>query len=1205
MKQSMPASQKILYKGNGTSKKLNHKREFEPKPHFVPMDQGTELEGIRRDVFLDRYSLKDVDGKAMEIYPEQMWKRVAWGIAQEEKTPQLKKEWEEKFYEALRDFKFVPAGRILSGAGTGYQVTFYNCYVIPSPKDSREGIMENLGMTVEIQARGGGVGVNLSSLRPRGARVRKVNGTSSGPVNWASLYSTANHDVIQQGGSRRGALMIMLNDWHPDVEEFITVKQDLSKIPGANLSVCVSDNFMKAVKADLDWDLIYPDFANDPDYDEFWDGDIQKWLESQRAVKVYKTVKARDLWDLIARAAWRSAEPGVVFIDRYNTLSNSWYFEKIIATNPCLTADALVYTDKGLIAIGDLLRRKNSNKVLVNSQLSANKFQKPTKIVHTGKKQVYRLITEEGYELRLTGDHKVLTKLGWVEALNLKPNDEIILSDRKGGFGIHGNLQEGQILGWLVGDGTMKSTEAVLSFFGVEKEELSQNFATMVTNLIDSQASRSYPVGVVKVKGRDEARVSSTRLWKYAFQNGLKPHDKLNVPKRVFEGTEDMQRGFLQALFSADGHVAGTAEKGVSVRLTSISSTLLKDVQKLLLNFGVVSTIYSNRREEGDRLLPDGKGGSKVYRCKAYHDLVISKSNIITFLKEISFLISYKNQRILDWLETLKRGPYKENFVAHFESLIKEGIEDVYDLTESSTSSFIANGLVVHNCGEQGLGAWGVCNLGHINLSPFVKEGEMDYESLKDHVKIATRFLDNVIEANYYFSDENRKVQQDGVRRTGLGTLGLADALIKMKIRYGSEESLEVIEKIYKVIRDTAYDTSADLAKEKGIFLKFDKEKYLKGKFIKKLPKELKEKISKQGIRNGILLTQAPTGTISLLSGVSSGIEPVYEFSYKRTDRTGEHIVHHLLFGKWLMEHEGELVPDYFVSASQLTPEEHVKVQAMVQEYVDASISKTVNAPNEHTVDDVKKLYNMAYELGCKGVTYFRDGSRMGVLAKVDDEKKKEETKEINGKAHKVWVRPMRVSGSTYKMKTPVGTAFITINEDESGQPFEVFINIGKAGSDIAAMAEAMGRVISKSLKFNGNLTSREKALVIVDQLKGIGGRTSVGFGPNKVRSLPDAIGIALSAQCGFSTNGSSNLGVEISSAKAVMEAQKVGISDTLREQGESDPKMAFSEPTTAPNLELFPKEMAHGDICPSCGKAALVYEEGCAKCYSCGHAEC
>ncbi|MBI3290474.1 adenosylcobalamin-dependent ribonucleoside-diphosphate reductase [Candidatus Microgenomates bacterium] len=788
------------------------------------METGTKLDGIRGDVFLDRYSLKDVDGTALEMFPEQMWARVAWGISQVEK-PGVQKLWEEKFYEALKGFKFVPAGRILSGAGTGYEVTYYNCYVIPSPHDSRHGIMTNIELTVEIQARGGGVGVNLSSLRPQGARVRKVNGTSSGPVNWAVLYSTANHDVIQQGGSRRGALMLMINDWHPDVLEFITVKQDLTKIPGANLSVCVSNAFMEAVKNDSDWQLIYPDLDT-PGYDELWDGDIEKWKGRGLPVKVYNTVKARYIWDLIAEAAWRSAEPGVVFIDRYNDMSNLWYGEKIIATNPC---------------------------------------------------------------------------------------------------------------------------------------------------------------------------------------------------------------------------------------------------------------------------------------------------------------------------------------------------------------------------GEQGLGAWGVCNLGHVNLEPFVKEGKFDYEGLREHVAIATRFLDNVVDANLYFAPENEEAQKNGIRRIGLGTLGLADALIKMSIRYGTKESLDTIEKIYKVIRDTAYDTSADISREKGPFGKFEGDKYLQSKFVQTLPDEIQEKIGKYGIRNGILLTQAPTGTVSLLSGVSSGIEPVYEFTYKRNDRTGEHIVRHPLLEAWMAAHPGQEIPDYFVSASGLTPEEHVEVQAMVQKYTDASISKTVNAPNSHTVEDVKKLYNMAYELGCKGVTYFRDGSRTGVLSKIDDvntstEKPKSIASIAEVTAEPVRPRPVKVNGTTYRLNTPVGSAFITINEDENGEPVEVFLNVGKAGSDVTAMAEALGRMISTSLRFRGHLSAKDKVKEIADQLSGIGGRRSVGLGPDRVRSLPDAVAAALAMRYGDYLNGV---------------AQKI-LGDPAAAGMPVD-----NHPIGEPGMSASVVQKKAFDICPSCGAGSLVYEEGCAKCYECGHSEC
>ena len=273
----------------------------------------TPFSGIRKTVFLDRYAAKDESGNPVEQTPDEMWHRVAHAIASVEKKDN-RKYWEDAFYDAMRDFVLVPGGRILSGAGTGYKVTFYNCFVIPSPHDSRHGILTTLSQMVEIMSRGGGVGINLSSLRPRGSRVQKVNGFSSGPCNWAELFSVATKDIIQQGGSRRGALMLMLWDWHPDVEEFITVKEDLHRINGANLSVCVSDSFMDAVKNDRDWELKFPD-TKDPDYDTKWDGYLPNWIALGKKPVVKKVIKARALWDLIAQAAWKSAEPGVVFME--------------------------------------------------------------------------------------------------------------------------------------------------------------------------------------------------------------------------------------------------------------------------------------------------------------------------------------------------------------------------------------------------------------------------------------------------------------------------------------------------------------------------------------------------------------------------------------------------------------------------------------------------------------------------------------------------------------------------------------------------------------------------------------------------------------------------------------------------------------------------------------------------------------------------
>src|SRR3989339_1692394 len=416
-----------------------------------------KLDGIREKVFLDRYALKDKKGKLIEHKPEEMWKRVAAGIAQNEK-PAKRKFWAKKFYGVMDDFKFVPGGRILSGAGTKYQVTYFNCFVIPSPKDSREGIVDSLKQLIEIQSRSGGVGLNLSSLRPRGSRVKKVNGTSSGPVTWAGLFSYATHDVVQQGGTRRGATMLMLWDWHPDIEEFITVKQDLSKINGANLSLCVSDTFMEAVEKDSDWPLVFPDIK-DPEYDRKWTGDLDAWKKMGKKVIVHKIVKARKLWDLVASAAWKSAEPGVVFMERYNKLYNNYYWNKIICVNPCVTGDTLVNTTNGLITMKKLYEKRLPFRVVVNG-----KDYLSTAVKLTGKKQIYRLITKEGYQLRLTADHKVFTPFGKKSAGELKKGEKIILATG-GYFGTKGTLDEGRVLGWLVGDGSIKKDVVTLYFY--------------------------------------------------------------------------------------------------------------------------------------------------------------------------------------------------------------------------------------------------------------------------------------------------------------------------------------------------------------------------------------------------------------------------------------------------------------------------------------------------------------------------------------------------------------------------------------------------------------------------------------------------------------------------------------------------------------------------------------------------------------------
>lgn len=1155
-----------------------------------------KLTGISEKVFSDRYALKDKKGNAIEKKPDEMWRRVASAVAAVE-PKNKQKHWTREFYNALKDFKYVPGGRILAGAGTGYAVTYYNCFVIPSPKDAREGILETLKQMVEIMARGGGVGINLSSLRPRGARVRKVNGFSSGPINWAELFSVATKDIIQQGGTRRGALMLMLWDWHPDIEEFITVKQDLSRINGANLSVCVSDSFMEAVEKDGDWPLVFPD-TTDPQYDEKWDGDLTVWKNLGKKVIVRKVVKARRIWDMIAQAAWRSAEPGVVFMERYNKLHNNYYWNRINCVNPCVTGDTKIFTTNGIKSIKSLYKDGRPFKIVIDG-----KDYLSTAVKLTGIKQVYRLKTKEGYELRLTNDHKVVTTKGEKEAGKLQAGEKINLATG-GFFGVRGNYEDGLVLGWLVGDGAIKKDAATLYFYQEEKKELAPRFASMVQKMVSGEevTTRTYTIAPQYIEKENKAIIESVRLWRIVNRNGLTYDNKYQIPNIVFEGSQDIQRGYLQGLFSSDGTVIGTLEKGVSVRLTSVSKTLLTQVQQLLLNFGIFSKIYENRREAGERLMPDGRGRVAYYRCQAYHEIVISKTSLIKFSALIGFLQEKKQNKLRSYLSLYQRGPYKESSTATFLKLEKENQEEVFDITVADVHCFSANGLLVLNCGEEGLPPWGVCNLGSINLSALVKDGNIDkkgkfdFKALKKLARQAVRFQDNVVDMDPYVFPGIRKTQFEGERRIGLGTMGLGDTLIKLHLRYGSEASLKFIEKVYALIRDEAYRASVENAREKSAFPKFDKDKYPKGQFIRQLPQDVQTSIKKYGIRNSVLLMQAPTGSTSLMSDTTSGIEPVYEFEFIRRDRLGKHVLRHHLFDAWYKKHEKEIQsgkvkrPDWFVSANDLIPEDHVKVQAVIQKYVDASISKTVNAPKNHTVEEVKKLYNMAYKLGLKGVTYMREGSRPGVL----ERKEEEQPKKPEVPTYTVKPRPMVVHGSTYRIETPVGTAFITVNTNGGGEPHEVFINVGKAGTDVYAMATGLGRTISLALRFATSLSPQEKIKELIDQLSGIGGARSLGFGKEKIRSLPDAVAKVLSMH--FKMNGYSH-------------------ADIPGANGHSNGQVKPTATTTPTNPTLVtqttqPSLMEHSatdkyDLCPSCGEASLVHEEGCTKCYSCGYSAC
>ncbi len=537
--------------------------------------------------------------------------------------------------------------------------------------------------------------------------------------------------------------------------------------------------------------------------------------------------------------------------------------------------------------------------------------------------------------------------------------------------------------------------------------------------------------------------------------------------------------------------------------------------------------------------------------------------------------------------------------------------------------------LVATNpCGEQWLGPYENCCLGSVNLARHAspEDGDsgktvtrsagpphrgVDWAKLQATVELATRFLDNVVDANKYVpAVPEIEEAAHRARRIGLGVMGLGDLMFSVGIRYGSPEGEEFAAQVMEFIRFHAMRTSIERARDRGSFPAIEGSIYDPEDLQWRPPapltphtldfgrpplnwNEIVQGIRTHGIRNAAQTTVAPTGTIATVSGCEAyGCEPAFALAYVRhfkdsdedveltytsplfmealeraglDERTCDEIIEEVtVTGSCQHVHEvpGD-IRHVFVVANDIRAEEHVRMQAAIQAFVDNSISKTVNFPQSAATEDVARAYQLAWRLGCKGLTVYVTGSRERAVLETQETMGAREFDGFQGEPRKP--RPMELHGTTYRTPTPLGTAYITINENGDRSPFEVFANVGKAGSDTAAVAEAIGRLISLTLRMPSPLTTQERLAEVIDQLVGIGGQRPLGFGPNRVRSLPDAIAQVLARHI------------------ALIEAEQ--------------------PPEQLPLPIAMPVQKA--DLCPDCGQATLVALEGCRKCVNCGFSEC
>lgn len=573
-------------------------------------------------------------------------------------------------------------------------------------------------------------------------------------------------------------------------------------------------------------------------------------------------------------------------------------------------------------------------------------------------------------------------------------------------------------------------------------------------------------------------------------------------------------------------------------------------------------------------------------------DINMVKYSNISVLLTHEFMEAVKNETDFNLIfdgkiyDTVKAKDLWDKIINCAHASAEPGLLFWDTMTDYHNAEYCSPLVSTNPCAEQPLPDGGCCNLGAVNLERFVDSNQnFMVEEFKSTVEIGTRFLDNVVDYNmdrHALDDQKSNATND--RRLGLGVLGLGDMLVRMGIKYDSEDALQTIDQIMTIFRDTSYETSIQLAKEKGQFPNFDWKGYNKSKFVKTLPKSIKEKIKNNGIRNCTLTTVAPTGSGAIVARVTSGVEPIFATSYKRMVKKNdggygkefeEYTVYHPIINQLFGTDED--LPNYVTTAHKIDPFFRVKMQGTIQKYIDSSISSTVNLREDIPIDTVADIYMTAYENGLKGITVYREGSREGILItndekdKKEDANKKSETNSVKARNNQTRIRPTQTQGLTRRIKTGEGTLYITINEDEHGL-CEVFTTIGKAGGNAAAQSEAISRLISLALRSGINPQS------IVRQLKGISGPNPTWEDGRLILSTPDAIGKALD--------------------------------DYLHEKKQNTDKdqdgklLITMEPDQNDKIEVK-NSTTKMMMCKNCDSRSVINEGGCLTCQSCGWSKC
>jgi ribonucleoside-diphosphate reductase alpha chain len=1001
---------------------------------------------------------------------------------------------------------------------------------INSVSDTMEGIL-NLAKTEGLLFKwGSGTGTNFSSLRSSREHIQG-GGTASGPVSFMKGFD-AFAGVIKSGGrTRRAAKMVILNIDHPDIVEYIKCKAEEEKkawtlidagynpslngpayssifFQNSNNSVRVSDEYMQALEKDASW--------------------------STKAIvtgDVVDTYKARDLMRMIAEAAHQCGDPGIQF----DTTINDWHTcpntARINASNPCVTGDTVVATTEGWQRI-DSLVGKSARVIGSDGQPHF-----VSEIFSTGTKPVYRLRTRAGYEVRITGDHKVWTAdRGDVAVNKLRVGERLQLLSP--GFGRRALTERLALaIGVAVGDGcltrshtTGRIQEIVILTMAASEARVLQTIAGVLNE--EKQLRRA-----VGAEGRPDdvnVRASSTGsrlsfssqpvvdLFKEFAILDQGSHKKAFTPA-VFGLDKPSMAALLRGLFTADGTVASANSKSQYISLESCSLELLQQVQLLLLGFAIKSRIYLNRRGgRTESLLPDGKGGKRLYPVREIHSLRISRTSRLIFQREIGFEDSSPKAFALSDMN-YSFGAYEDELTDEIAVIEKLGVEPVFDLTEKNTNHFVANGLLVHNCSEYMFLDDSACNLSSLNLMQFLRPDKtFDVDAYKHGVETMILAQEIIVDNASYPTQAIERNSHD-YRPLGLGYANLGALLMSWGIPYDSDQGRAVAAALTALMHGHAYATSARIAAVTGPFAGFTKNREPMLKVIAKhrshvdriaarsLPRDLRDIMDavrrtweecttlgvEYGYRNSQVTVIAPTGTIAFMMDCdTTGIEPdIALVKYKKlagggmlkiVNNTVPEALRRLGYGEdavgrivqFVDEHEtiegapglkDEHLPvfDCAFKAKNGTRTiqhmGHIRMMEAVQPFISGAISKTVNMPEAATPKDIADAYMEAWKAGLKAIAIYRDGSKRSQPLSTG--------KEDRGATAPGVAQPRRRrlpderKSVTHKFSVAGHDGYLTVGMYEEGTAGEIFIVMAKAGSTLSGVMDSFATAVSLGLQ--------------------------------------------------------------------------------------------------------------------------------------------